>query len=409
MRRELKLRIWDVLKAAGNRLASNTIHSCAAFREIIEKEQGRVCRNHHYFTVVVFNFFNGNGSGENSRRLIGILKERVRYTDEVGWINGHEVGVLLPETDSDGATCFAEDVRQAMTNPGSAPSYRLFVYPQNNNHNGDDPKQLWFDSILPKERPASSRARSSAADQRLAHTTGEPSAWAPPGPVETGDGMGSLLAARPPPLKRALDVFLGVVCLVLFAPLMLLIGVVIKVVSPGPVLFKQVRVGYLGKTFQCLKLRSMHVESNSSLHRQHLRSLINSDQPMTKLDEKEDPRIIPVVGPFLRKSGLDELPQLINVLRGEMSLIGPRPCIPYEYEDYELWHKHRVYVLPGLTGLWQVKGKNRTTFTEMMRLDIAYRRKHSLWMDIRILLATVPTVLAQMRGGSVHTDRSVEL
>src|SRR5262249_16481691 len=153
----------------------------------------------------------------------------------------------------------------------------------------------------------------------------------------------------------------------------LMIAAWIKIASPGPVFFRQERVGYRGKRFMCLKFRSMKADADDGLHKDYLKQLMRSKTAMTKMDVKGDSRLIPF-GAVLRASGLDELPQLINVLRGEMSLVGPRPCIPYEYEEYLPWQKERFETLPGLTGLWQVSGKNRTTFNEMISLDIAYVR-----------------------------------
>ncbi len=140
----------------------------------------------------------------------------------------------------------------------------------------------------------------------------------------------------------------------------------------------------------------MKVGADSGVHKDHLKMLIRSGSPMVKMDAKGDSRLIPL-GALLRSTGLDELPQLLNVMRGEMSLVGPRPCIPYECEDYLPWQMERFETLPGLTGLWQVNGKNKTTFNEMMRLDIAYAKNKSLWMDIGILLKTVPALITQVR------------
>lgn len=194
--------------------------------------------------------------------------------------------------------------------------------------------------------------------------------------------------------KRVLDVTL---ILLLFPGLLLLgvfVTVLIKLGSNGPVLFRQRRVGYKGKEFVCFKFRTMRVDAESESHRRHCQELIRSQTPMIKLDARRDPRLIPF-GSMLRASGLDELPQLLNVLRGEMSLVGPRPCIPYECDAYEPWHWRRFEALPGLTGLWQVSGKNRTTFDEMVRLDIEYGRRLSLWLDLSIMLKTVPALWGQ--------------
>ena len=196
--------------------------------------------------------------------------------------------------------------------------------------------------------------------------------------------------------KRCLDIL----CLLLAAPtvvpLMLFLWGFIKIVSPGPAFFKQERIGLGGKKFLCLKFRSMKVNADTGVHQSHLKDLIKADVPMTKMDSKGDSRLIPF-GSILRSSGLDELPQLINVLKGDMSLVGPRPCTPYEYEQYESWHKQRFNAVPGLTGLWQVSGKNKTTFKEMINLDIQYAKRASLWLDIQIMLKTFPVLFTQIR------------
>jgi len=198
-----------------------------------------------------------------------------------------------------------------------------------------------------------------------------------------------------PRWKRMLDVGLILLALPVLIPIALLIAVIIRLVSHGPILFQQERVGYLGGKFMCLKFRTMFVGADTISHQGHLHQLINSDAPMMKMDSHGDARII-LFGRWLRSSGLDELPQLINVLRGEMSLVGPRPCLPYESEKYLPWQKERFNAVPGLTGLWQVSGKNRTTFAQMMRLDIEYARNKSLWLDLKIILKTIPVLMVQM-------------
>jgi len=197
-----------------------------------------------------------------------------------------------------------------------------------------------------------------------------------------------------PAWKRSLDLAL----IVLASPALLLVGgvvsLIIKCGSAGPVLFRQERVGYRGRHFTCYKFRTMKVDADTEAHRRHAQHLINSDVPMVKLDNQQDPRLIPLAG-LLRAGGLDELPQILNILRGEMSLVGPRPCIPYEYEHYNAWHRRRFDAVPGLTGLWQVSGKNHTTFEEMIHLDIEYAERQSLWLDLGILLKTLPTLTKQ--------------
>jgi hypothetical protein len=142
----------------------------------------------------------------------------------------------------------------------------------------------------------------------------------------------------------------------------------------------------------------MHPGADTAVHRQHWNHLIGSNLPMAKMDFYGDPRLIPG-GWWLRASGLDELPQLINVLRGEMSLVGPRPCLPFEYDKYLPWQKERFNALPGLTGLWQVSGKNKTTLDDMMHLDVHYTRNKSLWLDLEIILMTAPALIIQIRDG----------
>jgi lipopolysaccharide/colanic/teichoic acid biosynthesis glycosyltransferase len=175
--------------------------------------------------------------------------------------------------------------------------------------------------------------------------------------------------SRLPLWKRALDIAL----ILLFLPGLLIVGTIVALIvkfgSRGPILFRQKRVGYKGTQFTCFKFRTMEVNAETVSHRNHTEQLIRSQAPMVKLDAQSDPRLVPF-GTVLRATGLDELPQLLNVLRGDMSIVGPRPCIPYEYDLYEPWQRARFNAVPGLTGLWQVSGKNRTTFNEMIRFDI---------------------------------------
>ena len=199
-----------------------------------------------------------------------------------------------------------------------------------------------------------------------------------------------------PGWKRAVDVSCSLAVLPVLALLTLLASLVMLITSPGPVFFRQERVGYRGKRFQCYKFRTMVVGADSRVHQAHCDSLIRSNAPMVKMDARGDSRLIPG-GWLIRASGLDELPQIINVLRGEMSLVGPRPCVPYEYAKHLAWQRERFHAVPGLTGLWQVSGKNRTTFEEMVWLDIQYARNVSWWLDLKIILLTIPALIRQIR------------
>jgi lipopolysaccharide/colanic/teichoic acid biosynthesis glycosyltransferase len=215
---------------------------------------------------------------------------------------------------------------------------------------------------------------------------------------------------RPFPVwKRALDIAGAVVGLVLLSPVLLAIGIFIRIISPGPVVFKQTRVGTGGQVFEFYKFRTMHPDVDTSAHQQYLAELIKSGgdgaKPMVKLSDED--RIIPF-GQLLRKSCLDELPQLVNVLKGEMSLVGPRPPIPYEAAEYYRWHNGRFDCRPGMTGLWQVSGKNNLTFMDMVRLDIQYARRCSLWKDLKIIAMTPYAILTQLKQGLVAKQREVK-
>jgi lipopolysaccharide/colanic/teichoic acid biosynthesis glycosyltransferase len=193
--------------------------------------------------------------------------------------------------------------------------------------------------------------------------------------------------------KRGLDILGSLGLLTLFAPVLLAVFAAVKWTSPGPAMFRQVRVGRRGKPFTMLKFRTMHVNAGHGIHQDYVTQFIKSSghQPRTGNEVfklTNDPRITPP-GRVIRKTSLDELPQFWNVLRGDMSLVGPRPPLPFEVERYQPWHRRRVLdAKPGVTGPWQVNGRSRTTFDEMVRLDLRYARTHSLWTDIKILAAT---------------------
>ena len=203
--------------------------------------------------------------------------------------------------------------------------------------------------------------------------------------------------------KRGVDILGSLFGLALFAPLMAVIVLLVRIDSPGPVLFRQQRVGRFGRSFTFLKFRSMYHRSSDLAHRRFVTGFIRGTmaavpnngegQPVFKLID--DPRITPV-GRWLRKTSMDELPQFFNVLRGDMSLVGPRPPIPYEFAEYDAWHRNRTLaVRPGITGLWQVSGRSSTSFDVMARMDIKYVREWSLWMDLKILLRTPMAVLSR--------------
>ena len=201
-------------------------------------------------------------------------------------------------------------------------------------------------------------------------------------------------AAWYPLVERAVDSALAAALLLLSLPLLLVLAVVLRIDSPGPVLFRQERVGLGGMPFGMLKLRSMTAGADDGAHRRHARQLVRDGRPWMPMED--DPRVTRV-GRMLRSTGLDELPQLWNVLRGDMSLVGPRPALPYEIAWYEAWHFQRQSVRPGITGLWQVSGRGSAGFDEMVRLDLEYVERQSLPLDMSILAMT-PIVVMRSRG-----------
>ncbi|HET7537226.1 MAG TPA: sugar transferase [Candidatus Didemnitutus sp.] len=195
--------------------------------------------------------------------------------------------------------------------------------------------------------------------------------------------------------KRALDLSVCALAFPLLALCALAMTLITRLVSPGPVFFRQTRIGHQGRRFKIYKFRTMRVGADNVVHQNYCKDLIGTNAPMVKLDSHGDARLIPGAW-LLRASGLDELPQLINVFLGEMSLVGPRPCLPAEFELYAPTHRERCDVLPGLTGLWQVSGKNRTTFEEMINLDRRYTREFSIGLDLKIILLTAPCLFIQV-------------
>jgi lipopolysaccharide/colanic/teichoic acid biosynthesis glycosyltransferase len=197
-------------------------------------------------------------------------------------------------------------------------------------------------------------------------------------------------------IKRSIDIVGSSILLIMISPFLAAIALAIKLTSKGPVIFRQERVGWLGTRFQCLKFRTMHTNNDAKIHRDYVQQLITGNVAKEKEGEAQpavfkitsDPRVTPI-GRFLRKTSLDEVPQFWNVLRGEMSLVGPRPAVPYEFELYDDWHRRRAFEMkPGVTGLWQVSGRSRVSFNDMVRLDLRYSQRWSLWLDLKILLAT---------------------
>jgi lipopolysaccharide/colanic/teichoic acid biosynthesis glycosyltransferase len=355
---------------AGNgepRLARRHVMNEGVFRTVLVRERKRADRSNEPFVVLLLSI-NGTvdtNTGSAWDAAINGLIASKRETDVLGWFEqGATLALVAPDIEGHAPAVAREleqRVRAELANrldAGRAEQIALNLHVH-----GTDADGLWkVDPLLERAAPPDRRVQLHAA------------------------------------VKRALDVVASSALLVLLAPVFLIISALVKLKSPGPVFFRQQRVGERAKPFTMLKFRSMHVNNDSAIHQQYVTWFITaSDQEKAAkggvFKLTNDPRITPIGG-FLRKSSLDELPQLWNVFRGDMSLVGPRPPLEYEVQKYAPWHRRRVLeAKPGITGLWQVTGRSRTTFDEMVRLDLRYARKGSVWTDIKILLATPRAVI----------------
>ena len=300
-------------------------------------------------------------------RLVPAVLRSVRETDVVGWHKERAVlGVIFAELGVSDKHAVLAALRTRMT-------------------------AVLKSTVLAKELPRIAITFHCFPDDWRADAAGERIGTLYPDLVERDDATRTSQA-----VKRAMDVLGSALALILLSPLFLAIAIAIKLSSPGPVIFRQRRIGRYGVPFTMLKFRSMHVANDPTIHKQFVTRFIAGDAAPAATDANgaavykitKDPRLTRI-GALLRKTSLDELPQFLNVLRGEMSLVGPRPPIVYELEAYDVWHRRRLLeAKPGITGLWQVNGRSRIRFDEMVRLDLRYARTWSLWLDIKILLKT---------------------
>lgn len=339
------------------------IYSPVLIQQVLQYERSRADREGGYFSVVLFSL---KEPESQNARFVKLLKNSTRLIDHLGWYDAATVCVVLTATDTDGAELFARKIQgsvETMSGNGRhpAPPYEVFSYPDQERGQGDGKLKI---------------SRNIYRDNDLC----------------INEKLKQFLGNDIPVWKRSLDIFGSLAGLILLAPLFALVALHIKLVSKGPVLYTQQRVGYKGRSFTFLKFRTMHTDREEVSHQDLLKDLINnSDKPMQKLDRK-DPRIIPGAK-ILRSASIDELPQLWNVFKGNMSLVGPRPCIPYEAEEFLRWHAQRFDIMPGCTGLWQVSGKNHLSFHEMICMDIKYAREYSLLLDLKLILLTFPAIL----------------
>jgi lipopolysaccharide/colanic/teichoic acid biosynthesis glycosyltransferase len=329
----------------------------------LHREKRRSERSNAPLSLVLYSVeVDGRFSARHADALLEVLHRAKRETDILGHVGEDMIAVLCPDTDNAGAQGFMrkiEDCAAELPCQAVAATY---------------PDQL-FDNLA-------NGARERAVFQ----------------PFLVPD---TTHRRRVYPLKRVMDIVGAVVAFIVFGPFMLAAALAVKLSSRGPVIFKQTRLGQDGVPFTFYKFRSMAVNTDDSIHRQYVAQLIQGEPPPPAsggmqspgYKMKSDPRITRI-GRILRKTSLDELPQFFNVLKGDMSLVGPRPPIPYEAENYQSWHLRRLLTLkPGITGLWQVEGRSTVTFNEMVRMDLRYIRDCSLMVDLRILLKTVLVVI----------------
>lgn len=333
---------------------------CDFFGPQLRREMRRADRSGAPLSLVVFRLQDATQHAGDALRTV--LVGNKRETDIVGQLGRGAMAVICTDTGSDGAARFIEKVDAHLA------GVAYFAEP------ATYPNQL-FEGLVASPGLPADQDRGILAD------------------ASTPDGVGYAL-------KRPLDVLGALLALLLLSPLMLVTALAVKLGSPGPVVYRQSRLGKGGRLFNFYKFRSMYVNRDDSIHREFVASLIKGDHskvaqqndatPVYKI--KADPRVTPI-GRFIRRTSLDELPQLFNVLRGEMSLVGPRPPLPYEAENYQSWHLRRVLeIRPGITGLWQVEGRSKVSFDEMVRMDLRYIRNCSLSLDLRLLLRTALVV-----------------
>jgi lipopolysaccharide/colanic/teichoic acid biosynthesis glycosyltransferase len=360
---------------AQGRVASGDVLSEEIFHGMIARERKRSERSQRPFVLLLIDSRQSEADEDQGRLLLDLLpalQGATRETDVTGWYKTDAVvGVMFTEIVLDNKSVLSTIlsrigavVRNGLdTDQFSRVTFTFHVFP----------------------------------DDWDAEDTGRPSNPTLYPDLEKRQTSNRLNLAT----KRLIDVLGSLLLLALLSPALLIIAAAVKLTSRGPVLFRQKRIGEHGTPFTFLKFRSMFMNNNASEHQEYVRQLI-AGQAQKKTASggaavfklTNDPRITPV-GRFLRRSSLDELPQLINVLRGEMSLVGPRPPVPYEVEAYALWHRRRLLeAKPGITGLWQVHGRSRVAFDDMVRLDLRYARDCSPLLDLKILLQTPKAVMS---------------
>lgn len=328
-----------------------------------------------------------NGHTLEGWQVAQAVMNRARSTDAVGWVNHYSVCALLPDTSATGARCFVNAVCEVLETKGRRPMCTVFTYPSSNLADGEV-MEAWQASSGRNGKAARQQdgasvsagaSTTAVAESRLSRFTDE---VLPQRPLE------SLLIRPLPAWKRAIDILAASMGLLVLSPIMILCALAIRLGSSGPVFFKQKRSGLGGVPFMIYKFRTMVTDAEA--RKQDLRKFSEQDGPAFKM--AHDPRITRV-GRFLRTTSLDELPQLINVLKGDMTLVGPRPLPCAEQAGCSRWQHRRLEVTPGLTCIWQVHGRSQVTFNEWMRMDMRYIHQRAFLHDLKLLLETIPAVL----------------
>lgn len=348
-----------------------------SFRSMLTLERRRAERSRKPFVLMLLDasaFIEEKTSDRFLHRICSVLLKTTRETDLIGWYEkGVVLGVIFTEVSCEGQTPITEILRSKVLHALHGELGRKVA------------SSLVVTTHLFPEKAGQDKGEK-VADSR----------FYPDLAKSTPKKRASQIA------KRVIDVLGSALLLSVLSPLLAMIAIAIKLTSKGPVIFRQERLGQFGSRFRCLKFRTMYVNNDPTIHQEYVQRFINGHADSAHKESgkpavykiRNDSRVT-TLGRFLRKASLDELPQFWNVLMGDMSLVGPRPSLPYEFEIYDIWHRRRVLeVKPGVTGLWQVSGRSRTCFDDMVRLDLRYSQSWSIWLDIKILLATPGAVLS---------------
>lgn len=348
----------------------------------LQRERARTDRNGDSFCLVLFHLDLGRLGKRTLARLAFLIARRMRVSDTAGWYGDNAVAVILPATGEAGAERFASDILVVAAKKGVYPTVSVHSYGSGTPSSGDG---MGESSRVAVPLPGGPKPHFRAEPLDLKKAT--------QGVYQIGKVV--QLLARPLPLtKRVSDIVVSSLGLVLASPVLLAAAIAVKFTSRGPIFFRQRRAGLGGRSFVMFKFRSMYVDAEK--RKESLRHLNEQDGPAFKI--RNDPRVTSV-GRFLRATSIDELPQLFNVLKGEMSLVGPRPPTFDEVGQYHAWQRRRLEVTPGLTCIWQVRGRSRVSFDEWMRMDIQYIERFTYFLDLKLILETIPAVLFR-RGAS---------